>query len=360
MPKTVRILSIDGGGIRGVIPATVLVELEKLTGKKIYELFDLIAGTSTGGILTAALTTPDPANKAIPRYSAQDALNLYLYQGQRIFGHKSGFFGKLFGSIFPGKDIEDCLKEFFGDAKLSEALTPALITAYELEHRIPFIFNSDRARKDKAWDFYMREAARATSAAPAYFPPYKLKRQDPPTMIKRMNRRSGSMEDVQVAYFGLVDGGVFANNPTMCAYAEANRFRGDDGDDERNEQQYFVVSLGTGDCNKGISIDDVQSAVSWVDLTKGVPIISCMFQAMAQTVDTQSYRLFGHAPDKYHRFQTTIDKSQEDLSNVTPANLKALQAAGQTIIREQQQALKDCAEALLALLNESKGSESND
>jgi len=360
MPKTIRILTIDGGGIRGIIPATVLVELEKQTGKKIYELFDLIAGTSTGGILTAALTTPALANKSVPKYSAQDALNLYLFQGQKIFGNKSSFLGKLFQSIFPGKDIEDCLKEFFGDAKLSEALTHSLITAYELEHRIPFIFNSDRAKKDDAWDFYMREAARATSAAPAYFPPYKLKRQVPPTMIKRMNQRSGKMEDVQVAYYGLVDGGVFANNPTMCAYAEANRYRGVDGDDERNDQQFFVVSLGTGDCQKGISIDEVQSAISWVDLTKGVPIISCMFQAMAQTVDTQSYRLFGHPPDKYYRFQTIINKSQEDLSNVTPANIKALQKAGQNIIQEQQQELQDCAKALLALLKENKGREASD
>ena len=60
MSKPIRILSIDGGGIRGVIPAMILARIESLTGKPIAELFDLIAGTSTGGILTLGLTKPGP------------------------------------------------------------------------------------------------------------------------------------------------------------------------------------------------------------------------------------------------------------------------------------------------------------
>jgi patatin-like phospholipase/acyl hydrolase len=76
--RVVKILSIDGGGIRGIIPATILVELEKLTQKRISQSFDLIAGTSTGGILASVLSS----NR---NYTAKDALNIYMKRGSDIF-----------------------------------------------------------------------------------------------------------------------------------------------------------------------------------------------------------------------------------------------------------------------------------
>lgn len=348
-PRKVRILSIDGGGIRGIIPATVLVELERLTGKKIFELFDIIAGTSTGGILASALTVPGSRDVVSSKYSAEDALGLYLNHGAEIFANRSNFFEKFIRPIFGASDIEKVLGKFFGEARISDALTHILITAYEIEHRIPFFFNSDRAKRDANWDFYFREVTRATSAAPAYFPPYKLKRSNPPTTVGRVNRRTGMWEEREVAYYALVDGGVFANNPTLCAYAEANRYRGDDSESQRNNQEYFVVSLGTGDCSSGISIDDVQSAAAWVNPANGMPIINCMFQAMSETVNMQAHRLFGHAPDTYYRFQTKIEKRQEDLSNVEPVNLKSLKAAGEKLIEENRIALEKCAAELNAM-----------
>jgi uncharacterized protein len=84
--RPVRILSIDGGGIRGVIPATILARIELLTGKPICELFDLIAGTSTGGILTLGLTKPG-ADRT-PSHSAAQMIALYEDEGGRIF-HQS-------------------------------------------------------------------------------------------------------------------------------------------------------------------------------------------------------------------------------------------------------------------------------
>src|SRR5918995_672220 len=83
MPNTFKVLSIDGGGIRGIIPAMVLARLEKQTGRPIAEMFDLIAGTSTGGILALGLTLPSDDGK--PRYAAKDLLELYEKDGSRIF-----------------------------------------------------------------------------------------------------------------------------------------------------------------------------------------------------------------------------------------------------------------------------------
>ena len=80
-----RILSIDGGGIRGVIPAVLLAEMEKRTERPVSELFDLIAGTSTGGILAAGLSVPDLANPAVPKFTAGRLLALYEKRGEEIF-----------------------------------------------------------------------------------------------------------------------------------------------------------------------------------------------------------------------------------------------------------------------------------
>ena len=78
-----KVLSIDGGGIRGLIPALVLAEIERRTGRRIAELFDLIAGTSTGGILASALTRRGADDRA--RYSAEELVELYVTEGPKIF-----------------------------------------------------------------------------------------------------------------------------------------------------------------------------------------------------------------------------------------------------------------------------------
>src|SRR5438270_629061 len=84
--RPLRVLALDGGGIRGVIPATVLAEIERRCGKRICEVFDLIAGTSTGGILALGLTTPDATTPSKPRYRAEDLVALYAEKGPTIFG----------------------------------------------------------------------------------------------------------------------------------------------------------------------------------------------------------------------------------------------------------------------------------
>src|SRR5438477_2908247 len=88
MTRPLRVLSLDGGGIRGVISATVLAEIERRCGKRIAEMFDLIAGTSTGGILALGLTVPDPVSSGKPRHSAEELVALYAEKGSTIF-HRS-------------------------------------------------------------------------------------------------------------------------------------------------------------------------------------------------------------------------------------------------------------------------------
>src|SRR5579863_8397701 len=261
MPQTIRVLSIDGGGIRGVIPAMVLAEMERRTGKRVAELFDLITGTSTGGILALALTKPGDGGK--PQYSATDLIGLYERQGQTIFArspwHVITSLDELRSPKYTEKGIETVLEQYFGEARFRDAVTPVMITSYNIETRMPYFFKSWRAVADATCDFPMRMVARATSAAPTYFPPAKIDVQD------------------ATGYAALVDGGVFANNPTLCAYAEARILH-------RNSNDFLVVSLGTGQHTRSIPYDE---AKNWGLVEWAQPLLSVVFDGVGSTVEYQ-------------------------------------------------------------------------
>ena len=222
MAEPVRILAIDGGGIRGIIPATVLTDLETRTGRAAAELFDLIAGTSTGGILALGLTVPGEQRR--PAHRASDLVELYVREGPNVF-HRSIFdrIRSLEGAIderYPAEGLERVLRSALGEAPLSEALTDVLVTAYDTDRRQPFFFRSSRARGDAASDYPMHVAARATASAPTYFEAARV-----------VNPASGDE-------YSLVDGGLFAANPAMVGLAEVLR--------AERERPVILLSLGTG------------------------------------------------------------------------------------------------------------------
>jgi predicted acylesterase/phospholipase RssA len=298
MPTTV--LSIDGGGIRGIIPAMVLAELERLTGRRTAGLFDLIAGTSTGGILACALTKP--GEDGAPQWRAADLVGLYEKEGPRIFSrsvfHRIRSVEGLADEKYPSGPIDEVMREYLGDACLKDALTRVLITSYEVERRMPFFFKSWRAQQDSYYDFSMCHVARATSAAPTYFEVERV----PPD-------------------WSLIDGGVFANNPAMCAYAEAVRLGL--GPDIR------VVSLGTGELTRRLPYDDVKDwgVVEWVR-----PLIDVIFDGVSDTVDYQLRHLLDK--DRYMRVQTMLTEASDDLDDATEENLRLLRLQAERLVQE--------------------------
>ena len=199
-----KVLSIDGGGIRGLIPALVLAEIERRTGRPTAELFDLIAGTSTGGILACGLTRPGPDGK--PLHSAEELAELYRTEGPKIFDRsllkKITSVGGLIDERYDDDALNAALATYLGDARLKDAVTDVFITAYDIKDRFAFFFRSSRARTDDTYDFAMAEAARATAAAPTYFEPVEV------------------TDAAGARTYPLIDGGVYAINPAMCAYAE--------------------------------------------------------------------------------------------------------------------------------------------
>ncbi|MCO6489533.1 MAG: patatin-like phospholipase family protein, partial [Phaeodactylibacter sp.] len=187
--QKIRILSIDGGGIRGIIPATIVWYLEQRlqsrTGNpdaRISDYFDLLAGTSTGGILVCTYLMPDPRRPGRPKLDARESLALYLDQGgcgifSRSFYRKLTSMMGLLDEKYCSQALEKALKRFFGEARLRDFLKPCLVTAYNITSRRAFFFTSLDARQDPAQDFPAWEVARATASAPSFFSPALLRMQ---------------------------------------------------------------------------------------------------------------------------------------------------------------------------------------
>ena len=315
------VLALDGGGIRGVIPAMVLAEIEQRCNKRIGELFDLIAGTSTGGILALGLTTPDPANTALPRYRADDLVQLYTEKGHVIFRRSLLRWvitlGGLFASKFTVKGLDATLRTYFGQSRLKDAVSEVVITSYDLESRDSWFIARHKARENPDYDFSMRHVARATSAAPTYFRPERLSTRPPTAMV---------------------DGGVFANNPAMCAYVEAIKLHG--------HEDILVVSLGTGQAKSPIHY---RQARGWGLIGWARPVIDVLMDGVADTVEHQLTFLLpdsGGQP-RYFRLQTSLPPGLGAMDNARPDHIAALKQQAEQLINTESAKLDQLC-ALLA------------
>ncbi len=313
MKKRIRVLSIDGGGIRGIIPAMVLAELEARLETPVSRLFDLIVGTSTGGILALALTRPNEDGQ--PLYTARELVDLYEREGANIFTrstwHRIRALGSMVEERYTSRGIEEVLERYLGEARLKDALTDVLIPSYEIERRMPFFFRSRRARERPDYDFFMRDVARATSAAPTYFEPHKIEVEGDP-----------------LDYYALVDGGVYANNPAMCAFAEARTVD--------PEAEILLVSLGTGELTRPIPYDD---AKGWGLIQWAQPILGVVFDGVSDTVDYQlEHLLNGRSTrrQRYYRFQTRLDEGNDDMDDASRTNLRALKLLAEDLIQRNK------------------------
>lgn len=316
--KLTRILSIDGGGIRGIIPGQILVELEKKLRKldkkpdaRIADYFDIIAGTSTGGILTCLYLCPESSSSKRPKFTAEEAVELYLERGDEIFDIslwqklKSG--GGLLDEKYSADELEDALKDYFKDLKLSELLKPCIITSYDIRRRQAHFFTQHDADTDGR-DYYVRDVARSTSAAPTYFETARVR----------------SMSGVS---YPLIDGGVFANNPTLCAYSEARNWTFDKFRKKPTAKDMLILSIGTGKVMKPYYYKDAKDwgAMAWIR-----PLIDIMMSGVSETVDyhlKSIYEAVGK-PDQYVRISPELSNASPEMDNASVENLNALKDAG--------------------------------
>jgi patatin-like phospholipase/acyl hydrolase len=274
-----RILSLDGGGMKGFVPTSLLVELERRIGKPCNQYFDLIAGTSIGGIVALLLAIGMPAAKALEFFTV-DGPDIFQKHWWRRHG--------LFMPRYPAKRLEERLKKRFGAgdggaaATLDDCRTRVLVTAFNLvERNACFFKNYDNSGRYLLW-----EVARATSAAQTFFPAFKLD-----DMI-------------------LWDGGNEANNPSMCAYADAVKLWG-------GRERVKVLSLGCG--NSPIHYQS-RKLVHCGMIRNGAASLEVLYDAGSDVTDYQMQQMIG--PD-YFRIQPRFAELT-DLDDASPAGLAAL------------------------------------
>lgn len=318
---TIKILSIDGGGIRGIIPALIIAEIEKKTGQKISDLFDFIAGTSTGALLSILLTKKNP----LP---AKQLISMYEKFGKAVFSSKSSpitRFNKkiqdiiktninsIQGPKYETKGIETVLNFILGNSKLQEINTPLLLTAYETTKRESILFkNYDQTYSN----IKLKDIARAVSAAPTYFEP------------------------IEIDGLGtFVDGGIGATNPAMCAYTEVIKLIRETGENPYNKK-IVVVSLGTGCPNSPYTKITLKklSSVEWID----GPIMPFFFGANIAYTDQQLKNLL--PSDCYFRFQIELNNTPEaeEMDNVSKDNIQSLKKLTLEYIKNNQELEKLC------------------
>ncbi len=321
VPPCVRILSIDGGGIRGIIPAIILSELESRAKAPIAKLFDYVVGTSTGGIIALGLAAPDPNNPGMPLHAAKELVALYKTEGAKIFPDTSlKPVSWLFGPKYQAQGIERVLKGYFGDVLLKDALLNVVVPAYAIEsqdrsegarlYRHVFF---DNFRDDGAF-IYMWEAARAASAAPTYFPPFEVPAPPP------------------IGRVALIDGGVFANNPAVYALSIVKRreyaLYGPRAKPYDAAHPILMLSLGTGRAPQSMAFQD---AWGWGGLHWLGPLLDITLSDPG--IEDEAQQLLGYS-DLYYRMQLTLTTSTAALDNASEGNIKALGDAADRYIRD--------------------------
>ncbi|KAG4962443.1 hypothetical protein JHK82_039131 [Glycine max] len=278
----VTVLSIDGGGIRGIIPGIILgfleSELQKLDGDhvRLADYFDVIAGTSTGGLVTAMLTAPNENNRPLC---------------WNLFSSMVKFTRTLFGPQYNGKYLHRLIREKLGETKLHQTLTNVVIPAFDIKRLQPTIFSSFQLKKRPDLNASLSDICISTSAAPTYLPAHSFE----------------TKTHHGVSKFDLIDGGVAANNP-------------------KQEMKYSALEAAQW----GI--------LSWVTTANGgTPLIDAFSQASADMVDFHISSLVRALNSEHNYLRIQDDTLIGDMSSVdmaTEKNLNDLVKVGESLLKK--------------------------
>jgi len=272
---TKYVLSLDGGGVRGLATSVFLYELEKKIGKPLSSKFDLVVGTSTGGIIALVISVLEIEG---PRL-------LEIYSEKNLKKIFTRSFSSLFRTKYNGYKKLEVMYDYFGSLKMSSSDTPCSIVTYNLNTRFPEIF-SERDHPEA----YVADIAAATSAAPTYFPA------------------------VQIEDNWYVDGAVSTNNPALIALTEAEKLYPDD--------EIKVFSVGTGFNNNFI---DGSRAKNWGSLSwlRG-GIIPMLLESNLE--HQLSEKIIG---DNYFRVDSNLNDAATKIDIKSMSNLERMSEMGQ-------------------------------
>ncbi|OEL24100.1 Patatin-like protein 1 [Dichanthelium oligosanthes] len=338
--QRVTLLTIDGGGIRGLIPGTILAFLEarlqELDGPeaRLADYFDCIAGTSTGGLVTAMLTTPGEDKR--PLFAARDINRFYFDNSPRIFPQKSSLSAAMSALRKPrynGKYLRRTIRSMLGETRVRDTLTNVVIPTFDIKLQQPIIFSTYDAKNMPLKNALLSDVCIGTSAAPTYLPAHYFKTQD----------ASGKARE-----YNLIDGGVAANNPTMVAMTQiTKKILAKDKQElypvkPSDCRKFLVLSIGTGsssdECLYSARECSRWGVVRWLRNNGMAPIIDIFMAASSDLVDIHAAVLFQslHSDGGYLRIQdNSLRGAAATVDAATPENMRALVAIGERMLAQR-------------------------
>ncbi|XP_065619925.1 patatin-like protein 2 isoform X2 [Quercus suber] len=346
------VLTIDGGGIRGIIPSVLLgfleSKLQELDGPKarIANYFDIIGGTSTGGLVTTMLTAPNQDNR--PLFAAKDITKFYLDESPKIFpqsrqpnfvsvimAHMLSYLGMKTGRPkYDGKYLRSRTNELLGGLTLKQTLTRVIIPTFDVKLLQPVIFSTNDAILNDLKNARLADICIGTTAAPTYLPAHYFE--------------TGNAEGNTKIYH-LIDGGIAAINPTLLAISEIKKEllmqNSEFGHHSIENKRMLVVSLGTGGAKYAVKYTapavSKWSRLDWVlsrPITKGgSPLYDIYSDAGADMIDIHVSNLFQarRCEDKYLRIQDdTLTGDASLVDKATEKNLLGLENIGKELLKK--------------------------
>lgn len=288
---TYRVLSFDGGGVRGIITVRLMMRLAAMPGLGgWHRRARFFAGTSTGGLIALGLARG---------LSLVRLFNLYKNKSAKIFDDSwlDNLFdvGQVIGAQYDNDQLEQELKKLVGEASLKnlcpDKLTRVLVTTFDLDQADDVSITNDelpgvKKNKPNKWKpkiFHNFPGNDTDGRLPAY--------------------KAGLYTSAAPTYFpivdGYIDGGVFANNPSMCALAQTQDPRNADANDQPALRDVVLFSLGTGEALKYISgLDNDWGYAQWAK-----PILNILMDGVAGIADYQCRQILR---ERYHRLQPAL------------------------------------------------------
>jgi len=332
------ILSLDGGGIRGIVPAAVLAYLEDRIQNimhdrrlRIANLVDFVAGTSSGSIIGGLMIIPQTTknNYVTTLYTMWEIVQMYFEFGGQVFKKNNFWYDVktvwgLFGPRFPESNIEAPLLQYMNHYKLKDLLKPCMFSGYDIDKRkVIFYTNADEHQLYS--DYYLKDVARGSASVPSIFPPAYFN------------------EGIHVNT--IIDGGVFANNPALAAYMEVSKtiFKGDTQPKNYGTQDIMMISLGTGDYSK--KSFPYNKTKKWGSAQWTVPALDMVATSNSEVTHYQMEKIFAttNSLQNYKRINPPILLGSTNSLDASKDNLCKLLKDAQNYTKQNKDMLEQLA-----------------
>jgi len=314
--KRLTSLAIDGGGVRGLIPALLLQDVEKRAGSKAGELFDYLAGSSAGAIVVSGIALKDPIIPEKPKFAASDIVRLFRDDGKKIFSAKA-MGSYIISPKYESQALIDVLASYYGsDSKMDDLLAYPIFTAFETNRQKLYSFEKKNATFAHV---PLVSLVAASGAAVPYFPAMEM------------------VLDGESHCF--IDGGFAANNPAQLLHSKILLY---EGGSAANHQ--IMLSLGTGKCDgEGVAYGRCKN---WGLLGWGEKLVQFIFQGTSCAVDEQMNSSFSGGNGRYWRLQPSYADTSLNFENASDAALQSLQTIAGEFVDSHEDQLRDVAKSL--------------